>query len=92
MIFLSFAIINPFSTRFSSVYCKSGKTWMSHKFWEINLYKSNTIIRCISDFTIRKDHAGFSIELGLFGWDVEFKVYDHRHWDVDYNCWVKHND
>jgi hypothetical protein len=87
LIFLSFALINPFSTRFSSVYCKSGKTLMPHKFWEFGIYKTNAIIRCILEFTTRQDHAGFGVELDLLGWGIEFKVYDNRHWDDEKECW-----
>lgn len=93
MIYLSFDIKNPFSTKFSSFgYTKCGKTWMPHKFWEFEVYKTNSIIRFILDFTIRQDHAGtrfstFGIELCLFGWDFEFRVYDNRHWNYENNCW-----
>lgn len=87
MINLSFVITNPFSTRFSSVYCKSGKTWIPHKFWEFDVYKCNTIIRFFLYFKIRQDHAGFGMELGVFGLDFEFRVYDNRHWNSLENCW-----
>jgi len=87
MIFLSFAIINSFSTRYVQVYTKTGKTWMPHRFWEFEVYKSNAIIRCILEFTTRQDHAGFGMELDLFGWGIDFKIYDHRHWDFENNCW-----
>ena len=87
MIYLSFVITNPFSPSFSKVYETSGKTWMPHRFWEFGVYKTNAIIRCIIDFTIRQDHAGFGMELDLFGWGVEFRVYDSRHWNVETECW-----
>jgi len=87
MINLSFVITNPFSTRYVQVYTKTGKTCMPHKFWEFEVYKSNAIIRCILEFTTRVDHSGFGMELDLFGWGIDFKVYDHRHWDDENNCW-----
>ena len=87
MIHLAFVLVNPFSERFSSVYNKTGKTWIPHRFWEFGVYKTNAIIRCILDFTIRQDHAGFCIELDLFGWGVEFRIYDSRHWDYENDCW-----
>ena len=92
MINFSFNLFNPFSNRFKTVYAKCGKTWMPHKFWEFNVYKDNSIIRLILEFTIRTDHAGFTLEIALLGWLIEFKFYDSRHWDHTNNCWETYEE
>jgi len=37
-----------------------------------------------------KDHAGFNIDLMLFGAFIEFNIYDTRHWDEENECWKKY--
>lgn len=36
------------------------------------------------------DHAGFHIELELFGLFVELSIYDVRHWSYEKNKWEEH--
>lgn len=33
------------------------------------------------------DHAGPWIMLNLFGWTVDIRIYDNRHWDDTTNTW-----
>jgi hypothetical protein len=87
MINLSFTLSNPFSSRYSSVYDTSGKTWMPHKFWEFEIYKNSSIIGFSFDLTMRTDHAGFGFSFELFGWRVDYRFYDSRHWNDETECW-----
>jgi hypothetical protein len=87
MIFLSLSLSNPFSNRYSVVYEKTGKTWNPHKFWDLSICKKSSIIGFAFDFTMRQDHAGFSLEIELFGWSIEYSFYDNRHWDYENGCW-----
>jgi hypothetical protein len=87
MINLSFTLSNPFSSRYSSVYDTSGKTWMPHKFWEFGIYKNSAIIGFSFDLTMRQDHAGFGFSFELFGWRVDYRFYDSRHWNDETECW-----
>ena len=87
MIFLSLSLSNPFSNRYSVVYDKTGKTWNPHKFWDLSICKKSSIIGFTFDFTMRQDHAGFSLEIELFGWSIEYRFYDNRHWDYKNGCW-----
>jgi len=87
MITLSLSLSNPFSNRYSVVYDKTGKTWNPHKFWDLSICKRSSIIGFTFDFTMRQDHAGFSLEIELFGWSIEYRVYDNRHWDYENGCW-----
>ena len=89
MITLSLSLSNPFSNIYSVVYVydKTGKTWNPHKFWNLSICKGSSIIGFTFDFTTRQDHAGFSLEIELFGWSIEYRVYDNRHWDYENGCW-----
>lgn len=35
----------------------------------------------------RVDHAGLYFNLTLFGFCIDYSLYDMRHWDVDNNKW-----
>ena len=87
MIYLSFTLSNPFSNRYSVVYEKSGKSWNPHKFWEFEIYKNSAIIGFAFDLTMRQDHAGFGFSFELFGWRVDYRFYDSRHWNDETDCW-----
>jgi hypothetical protein len=91
MIYLSFSFTNPFSNRFSAVYEKTGKTWNPHKFWDLSICKTSSIIAFTFDYTMRQDHAGFGFDIGLFGWNIDYRFYDSRHWDYESNMWESEN-
>lgn len=87
MIHLTFKIKNPWSNRWDSGKCWSGNTVIPNKFWELQLMKTSDIVCLEFQLTHRRDHAGLNIELGLFGWNIEFTVYDSRHWNDAQNSW-----
>jgi hypothetical protein len=91
MIYLSLSLKNPFSNRYSVVYEKSGKTWNPHKFWDLTICKRSSIIGFTFDFNMRQDHAGSGLEIELFGWSIDYRFYDSRHWDYVNNCWEKND-
>lgn len=39
-----------------------------------------------------RSHAGPSLEIGLFGWQMRIAIADTRHWDSETNSWQKYND
>jgi len=81
MININFSISNPLSRRFIIVKTWYGKTPFKNKFWEVQINKTNDIIKIAVDWTIRKDHAGLNVSFGLLGFDIIFVFYDQRHWD-----------
>lgn len=87
MINFSFSLLNPFSDRFSPIYTNSGATGIAHKFWEFNVYGTNSIVDLRISYTVREDHAGLEIFMGFLGWSFEFRIYDNRHWDFKNMCW-----
>lgn len=36
------------------------------------------------------DHAGPWITINVFGWTVDARIYDHRHWNDQTNNWDNH--
>jgi hypothetical protein len=80
MIHYSFRIKNPYSNRFQHAVTKHGIV-TQNKAWEFNVYRTATIFSNSLEFTMRGDHAGLRLEIGLLGYDVEFQIYDVRHWD-----------
>jgi hypothetical protein len=92
MINFYFVLSNPFSERFNVVYEKSGKTWIPHKFWELGINKTNSILECWFKFSIKEDHAGLNFDFGILGWNVKFLIYDNRHWDYENDCWETYEE
>ena len=79
-------VVNPFSKRFSGLFNKHGRIG-SIKSWELNGYRTNTVFLVSSTFSIRGDHAGFKLHLGLLSFELEFRIYDIRHWDWKNHRW-----
>ena len=86
MIDLHFAIDYPFSHRFE-ILASTIKLLTKHKVVEASAYKTSNIITVTFGYSIRQDHAGFLIALGLFGYECQLNIYDTRHWDDENKCW-----
>ena len=81
MIFIGFALRNPWSQSFDIVFYKAFAI-SKNKSIEISLYKNNCIVEGSFGITgFKQDHAGFSFDLGLFGYDLDFIFYDNRHYE-----------
>ena len=89
MIYINLSISNPFSDRFDHVLLKNGIV-TQNKAWECNIYRSTTIIAFKFNLTGRRDHAGCQFEIGLLGYEIEFHIYDVRHWDEENNTWMEY--
>jgi hypothetical protein len=87
MISLNFTVRNPWSDLFKHVQAWNGKLFVN-KAWEIEIYRSDTIIEFESKFTVRQDHAGLTIVLGLFSYTLRAQFYDTRHWDYAGKKWL----
>lgn len=96
MIYFTFRVRNPFvDYQYSpSVYYKDlSIPYTKHKRFSIQLEKSpGLIVDAGFNYTIREDHAGLFLDVGLFGYSVILNVYDDRHWDYENNVWKEHNE
>ena len=86
MISLQFSIDNPWSNRWKTLFFKNGLL-PKHKAWEFNGYTTHQIIDIDCRLTVKGDHAGLHLMFGLFGYSLEFSIYDTRHWDYENNRW-----
>ena len=93
MISLHFNINNPWAEEnFKNLFNYSG-LFTKHKAWEIEAYRHSYDIFGISTIlTFRQDHAGFKLILSLFGYSMQFSIYDTRHWDEEGRCWENYGD
>lgn len=81
MIYFNFNIRNPFTRRFDIVKSYNGSSILKYKHWEFNIYKTSDIIGINLEITHRCDHAGISLQISLLGYNIEYHLYDIRHWD-----------
>jgi len=91
MIYFNFRLENPWSKQREEV-DYFYKTWHLYKTKylevEINRYGINPLFNFVLDLCWRgQDHAGPSIEIALFGFWINLKMYDSRHWNYDENRW-----
>ncbi len=92
MIYFNVNVRNPYWwNRFENIKSWAGKTLWEHKFWEIQITKAPELFRIEFEFTVRQDHAGPRLELGLLGYSIYFMFYDNRHWDTETDDWVKYD-
>jgi len=82
MINFSFGLSNPFCSQWDTVFYKD-KLFKNNKGGEIQVVKDSTIVSFAFRFTTRQDHAGVSLDIGLFGYTAMFNYYDTRHWNED---------
>jgi len=87
MINIQFNIHNPLVHRFVPVKIWQGPTPIEHKFWELEIYKSSDIVDAFFRFDCCQSHAGLHLGLALLGYNIEFQIYDHRHWDYEEEDW-----
>ena len=93
MIYFNFSIRNPYWwNRWESIKTWVGDTPWKHKHWEVQTMKVPELFRIEFNWTVREDHAGVNLELGLFGYQIDFSFYDSRHWDYEKNCWEIYKD
>lgn len=86
MIYVNLTIRNPWSDQFEHIGAWAGKLFR-HKAWEIEIYRSDTIAEVESKFTVREDHAGIMLGLGLCSYTIRAQLYDTRHWNYTKQCW-----
>jgi len=89
MININVQLTNPFSTRWKTIYYTSSPAPEKGKYrvWEVQAFKDNTIISFSFRWTMRTDHAGVELSVGLLGYSIMTTVSDTRHWDNDTNAW-----
>jgi hypothetical protein len=91
MLNLQLSITAPWChNNFKNLFClfwRTGKL-LKHKAWEFEVIQDwRVILNFTFRWTVRRDHAGPTLELGLFGYEVYLMMYDTRHWCDRTNTW-----
>jgi len=90
LISLRFNIATPWEA-FKNLGCLNGRL-TRYKAWEIeHTYYAGSLVDCDFAVSIREDHAGIELCLGLLGYGIGFRVYDTRHWNTTLNTWVAYD-
>lgn len=93
MIYFNFNIRNPgWCERFANIKSWTGETFVKHKYWEIQVIKNDNLLRVEFEWTVKQDHAGLNLELGLLGFEIHATIYDNRHWNTDENRWMTYDE
>lgn len=82
MIFIGFALRNPWSRgRFQTIK-ERVVVVTTNKSIEFGIYKNDCIIEFGFGITrFKQDHAGFHFDIGVFGYHFDFTFYDNRHYE-----------
>lgn len=93
MIRFSFAIKNPWAKDFDHHdYFYKYKQLSKNKTFEIQLFRSSSynLFNVDLETTWRgEDHAGPRLTLELGKYQLDLKIYDHRHWNYKTGTWRK---
>lgn len=92
MLFIGFAINNPFSKRKFNVLYEKSYNVRKHKHIDILFSKRNVIIGFTINLQPRQDHACYGFDVELFGYNFDFNFYDDRHWDDEKGCFINYEE
>ena len=92
MIDFSLRIKNPFSNREYTSVWEGSRKLTKNKSVEAQLDRSSVVFAIGFGLSFRCDHAGLTVDLGLFSWDFTGQFYDNRHWDYKNNTWESYDD
>ena len=81
MIGVSIALRNPFSNRWDTIFYRD--RLRGHTATEIQLVRGTAIVAIDLSWNVWCDHAGWSVMIGLFGYELYFSRNDTRHWNVE---------
>lgn len=79
-------------SNFSNIWCKAWSVTL-HKHFEIQIVKySPVILTLLLRHKTECDHAGWTVELGLFGYEIYFNLLENRHWDFENSTWENYDN
>lgn len=91
MIYINLTVNNPWSDKFEHLRAWSGKLF-KHKAWEVEVYRSDTVIEFETKFTVRTDHSGLMLGIGLLSYTLRAQIYDTRHWNYEEGRYHEYNE
>jgi len=91
MIEFSFAF-SPLTQEFKNLWSWYCATPFKHKFVELELHTTESLVGFNFLWTTRSDHAGLDLQLSLFGICLHFNFYDNRHWNHEAGRYYKYSE
>ena len=91
MIYLNVNIRSPWFDQFENIWNNAGSI-TKYKWWDVELLKTENLLRFEFQFTVMQDHAGVQLELGLLGYEFHIGIHDSRHWDYENKCWKNYDN
>jgi hypothetical protein len=59
-----------------------------HKAWELeHTYYGGSLLDIDITLSTKEDHSGFEFVFGVFGYGINFRIYDTRHWNFILERW-----
>lgn len=83
---------SPLTCKFKNFWSRAWPTPFEHKFVELEVHTTESLIGFNFLWTTRRDHAGLNLQLSLFGLCVHLNLYDNRHWDYEAGRYVESNE
>lgn len=90
LIRLSLAISNPFCDgKFDTKWFREFGPFFKTKHLEVQVTTSTELfVFEVDTHWSGYSHAGLRLEIGLFNHNIDFHLYDARHWDYEKNEWI----
>lgn len=91
----SISLRNPFAEwKWKSIFEREEVSRRNpNKTWGIELRRGGVnLVHADVNYSTRCDHAGLNVLVELFGYCVDFKYVDRRHWDYERNCFADYGE
>ena len=83
---------SPLAREFKNYWSRAWGTPFEHKFVELELHATESLVGCNFLWTTKRDHAGLDLQLSLLGFCVHFNFYDNRHWNHEAGRYYKYSE
>lgn len=87
MINFSLVIAAPWKVNFHNLFCWTTPLPVQHKYLEVEFLRIGNLVTAEFHWTVKQDHAGIRLSIGLFCYELAIQCYDNRHWDDEKNQW-----
>lgn len=91
MIYLNFAISNPWTKRTFKTLFSRHWALSKNKVIEVDTARCSQLLGAeLSVTPVRCDHAGAHASITFLTYTIAVSFYDCRHWDKTNNCWIEY--
>ena len=85
----NFSFSLPFWDEVFKTLSRSYGSYTKEVGWELNTYLvgGDEFIKIETTLKTKCDHAGLRLSVALFGLEIEYHIYERRHWNEDEDRW-----